>query len=125
MIVILIKIVIFSLIFTVHPYIYMAKCDFYSQLMVCFLQPEVAKPLFAEVALNLLLNRATLSPCIVHMLDWFEEDDRLNSQLSEDLFKFIFRETLCESQARRLMYSEPSTVWTEASSTGTSSWTTM
>lgn len=38
------------------------------------------------------------------MLDWFEEDDRMNSQLSEDLFKFIFRETLSESQARGLMY---------------------
>ncbi len=45
-----------------------------------------------------------VTPCIVHMLDWFEEDDRMNSQLSEDLFKFIFRETLSESQARGLMY---------------------
>ncbi|KAL0194898.1 hypothetical protein M9458_008470, partial [Cirrhinus mrigala] len=50
--------------------------------------PGVSKPLFAEVALNLLLNRA---PNIVHMLDWFEEEDRFINMLDE-------------SQARGLMY---------------------
>ncbi|XP_052435950.1 serine/threonine-protein kinase pim-1 [Carassius gibelio] len=38
--------------------------------------PGVSEPLFAEVALNLWLKRPPLSPFIVHMLDWFEEEDR-------------------------------------------------
>ncbi|KAF4114185.1 hypothetical protein G5714_004408 [Onychostoma macrolepis] len=63
----------------------------------------------STLALNLLLNRAPLSPCIVHMLDWFEEEDRFilvleYSQPSKDLFKFVFKEMPSESQARDLMY---------------------
>uniref|UniRef100_A0A8C1W012 non-specific serine/threonine protein kinase n=1 Tax=Cyprinus carpio TaxID=7962 RepID=A0A8C1W012_CYPCA len=35
-----------------------------------------SKPLLMEVALNLLLKRAPLSPNIVYMLEWFEEEDQ-------------------------------------------------
>ncbi|KAF4114184.1 hypothetical protein G5714_004407 [Onychostoma macrolepis] len=59
--------------------------------------PGVSEPLFAEVALNLLLNRAPLSPYrFILVLEY--------SQPSKDLFKSVFREAPSESQARDLMY---------------------
>uniref|UniRef100_A0A8C2H7A4 non-specific serine/threonine protein kinase n=1 Tax=Cyprinus carpio TaxID=7962 RepID=A0A8C2H7A4_CYPCA len=73
--------------------------------------PGCSKPLFAEVALNLLLKRPPLSPYIVHMLEWFEEDDRFilileYPQPCKDLLKFMLNnmQLLDESQTRRLMY---------------------
>ncbi|KAK9976705.1 hypothetical protein ABG768_021910 [Culter alburnus] len=71
--------------------------------------PGVSEPLFAEVALNLLLNRPPLSPYIVHMLDWFEEEDQYilileYSEPCRDLYGFVLQENLSESQARSLMY---------------------
>uniref|UniRef100_A0A8C1Q157 non-specific serine/threonine protein kinase n=1 Tax=Cyprinus carpio TaxID=7962 RepID=A0A8C1Q157_CYPCA len=73
--------------------------------------PGCSKPLFAEVALNLLLKRPPLSPYIVHMLEWFEEDDRFILILEylhpcKDLLKFMLNnmQLLDESQTRSLMY---------------------
>ncbi|XP_016423912.1 serine/threonine-protein kinase pim-2-like [Sinocyclocheilus rhinocerous] len=73
--------------------------------------PGCSKPLFAEVALNLLLKRPPLSPYIVHMLEWFEEDDRYilileYLQPCKDLLKFMLNnmQLLDESQTRSLMY---------------------
>uniref|UniRef100_A0A8C2D6M6 non-specific serine/threonine protein kinase n=1 Tax=Cyprinus carpio TaxID=7962 RepID=A0A8C2D6M6_CYPCA len=73
--------------------------------------PGCSKPLFAEVALNLLLKRPPLSPYIVHMLEWFEEDDRFilileYPQPCKDLLKFMVNnmQRVNESQTRRLMY---------------------
>uniref|UniRef100_A0A8C2DLE7 non-specific serine/threonine protein kinase n=2 Tax=Cyprinus carpio TaxID=7962 RepID=A0A8C2DLE7_CYPCA len=73
--------------------------------------PCCSKPLFAEVALNLLLKRPPLSPYIVHMLEWFEEDDRFILILEylhpcKDLLKFMLNnmQLLDESQTRSLMY---------------------
>ncbi|XP_016363078.1 serine/threonine-protein kinase pim-2-like [Sinocyclocheilus anshuiensis] len=73
--------------------------------------PGCSKPLFAEVALNLLLKRPPLSPYIVHMLEWFEEDDRYilileYPQPCKDLLKFMVNnmQLLDESQTRSLMY---------------------
>lgn len=45
------------------------------------------------------------------MLDWFEEEDRYilileYSEPSRDLYVFVFREKLSESQARSLMFQE-------------------
>lgn len=37
-----------------------------------FYQPAYSKPLFREVALNLLLHKPEKCPNIVQMLDWFE-----------------------------------------------------
>ncbi|XP_026054896.1 serine/threonine-protein kinase pim-2-like isoform X2 [Carassius auratus] len=73
--------------------------------------PGCSKPLFAEVALNLLLKRPPLSPYIVHMLEWFEEDDQFilileYPQPCKDLLKFMVNnmQRVNESQTRRLMY---------------------
>ncbi|XP_026115512.1 serine/threonine-protein kinase pim-2-like [Carassius auratus] len=73
--------------------------------------PGCSKPLLAEVALNLLLKRPPLSPYIVHMLEWFEEDDRFilileYLQPCKDLLRFTLNnmQLLDESQTRRLMY---------------------
>ncbi|XP_058618436.1 uncharacterized protein LOC131531594 [Onychostoma macrolepis] len=73
--------------------------------------PGCSKPLFAEVALNLLLKRPPLSPYIVHMLEWFEEEDRYilileYPQPCKDLLKFMLNnmQLLDESQTRSLMY---------------------
>lgn len=76
-----------------------------------FLQPGCSKPLFAEVALNLLLNEPPISPYVVHMLDWFEEEDQFilileYPQPCKDLLKFTVSKGLQmnESLARDLMY---------------------
>ncbi|XP_016369144.1 serine/threonine-protein kinase pim-2-like [Sinocyclocheilus rhinocerous] len=73
--------------------------------------PGCSEPLFAEVALNLLLKRPPLSPYIVHMLEWFEEEDRFilileYPQPCKDLLKFMVNnmQRLDESQTRRLMH---------------------
>ncbi|XP_073809926.1 uncharacterized protein [Danio rerio] len=72
--------------------------------------PGVSKPLPIEVALNLQLNQAPLSPYIVHMIDWFDEKDRYilimeYPQPCENLLKFITRKIkLSESLARGLLY---------------------
>ncbi|XP_016369143.1 serine/threonine-protein kinase pim-2-like [Sinocyclocheilus rhinocerous] len=73
--------------------------------------PGCSEPLFAEVALNLLLKRPPLSPYIVHMLEWFEEEDRFilileYPQPCKDLLKFMVNnmQLLDESQTRRLMH---------------------
>ncbi len=63
------------------------------------------------MALNLLLKRPPLSPYIVHMLEWFEEDDRFilileYPQHCKDLLKFMVNNMhrVNESQTRSLMY---------------------
>ncbi|KAL0159121.1 hypothetical protein M9458_047197, partial [Cirrhinus mrigala] len=73
--------------------------------------PGCSKPLFAEVAMNLLLKRPPLSPYIVHMLEWFEEEDRFilileYPQPCKDLLKFMVNnmQRVNESQIRSLMY---------------------
>lgn len=80
-------------------------------LLNSFLQPGCSKPLFAEVALNLLLNEPPISPYVVHMLDWFEEENQYilileYPQPCKDLLKFVVNIGLRmnESQARELMY---------------------
>ncbi|XP_056105720.1 serine/threonine-protein kinase pim-3-like [Rhinichthys klamathensis goyatoka] len=77
----------------------------------CIAIPGCSKPLLAEVALNLLLNQPPISPYIVHMLDWFEEEDEYilileYPQPCKDLQRFVVRNALRmnESQARDLMY---------------------
>ncbi|KAL0159119.1 hypothetical protein M9458_047195, partial [Cirrhinus mrigala] len=73
--------------------------------------PGCSKPLFAEVALNLLLKRPPLSPYILHMLEWFEEEDRYilileRLQPCKDLLKFMLNDMqlLDEAKTRSLMY---------------------
>ncbi len=63
------------------------------------------------MALNLLLKRPPLSPYIVHMLEWFEEEDRFilileYPQHCKDLLKFMVNnmQLLDESQTRSLMH---------------------
>ncbi|KAK2885902.1 hypothetical protein Q8A67_016739 [Cirrhinus molitorella] len=73
--------------------------------------PGCSKPLFAEVAVNLLLKQPPLSPYIVHMLEWFEEEDRFilileYPQPCKDLLKFMVNNMQRgnESQIRSLIY---------------------
>ncbi|XP_068074394.1 uncharacterized protein [Danio rerio] len=72
--------------------------------------PGVSKPLPIEVALNLQLNQAPLSPYIVHMIDWFDEEHQYilimeYPQPCENFLKFITRKIkLSESLARGLLY---------------------
>ncbi|XP_067302960.1 serine/threonine-protein kinase pim-1-like [Pseudorasbora parva] len=73
--------------------------------------PGCPEPLFAEVALNLLLNQPPVSPYIVHMLDWFEEKDRYilileHPQPCKDLQRFVISNILRmnESMASDLIY---------------------
>ncbi|KAF4096987.1 hypothetical protein G5714_022956 [Onychostoma macrolepis] len=86
---------------------FIPKCetDWYIEI------PGCSKPLFAEVAVNLLLKRPPLSPYIVHMLEWFEEEDRYilileYPQPCKDLLKFMVNnvQRVNESQTRSLMY---------------------
>nr|XP_055073130.1 uncharacterized protein LOC129453098 [Misgurnus anguillicaudatus] len=69
-----------------------------------------AKPLYSEVAFNLMLLKPEKSPYIVEMLDWFEEKDRYIIILEfpercMDLFDFAYINggRLSETQARQLM----------------------
>ncbi|XP_073718123.1 uncharacterized protein [Misgurnus anguillicaudatus] len=69
-----------------------------------------AKPLCSEVAINLMLLKPEKSPCIVEMLDWFEEEDRriIVLEFPEpciSLFDFVEmnEEDLSEVQARHFM----------------------
>lgn len=79
-------------------------------LLLNFLQPGVSKPLPIEVALNLQLNQAPLSPYIVHMIDWFDEEHQYILIMEyphpcENFLKFITRKIkLSESLARGLLY---------------------
>ncbi|XP_043081307.1 LOW QUALITY PROTEIN: serine/threonine-protein kinase pim-1-like [Puntigrus tetrazona] len=73
--------------------------------------PGCSKPLFAEVAANLLLKQAPLSPYIVYMLEWFEEEDRFilileHPEPCKDLLKFVVNNMhwANELQTRSLMY---------------------
>ncbi|XP_043092081.1 serine/threonine-protein kinase pim-1-like [Puntigrus tetrazona] len=73
--------------------------------------PGCSKPLFAEVAANLLLKQAPLSPYIVYMLEWFEEEDRFILILEHpepcmDLLRFVVHNMHWpnELQTRSLMY---------------------
>ncbi|XP_043081284.1 serine/threonine-protein kinase pim-1-like, partial [Puntigrus tetrazona] len=73
--------------------------------------PGCSKPLFAEVAANLLLTQAPLSPYIVYMLEWFEEEDRFilileHPEPCKDLLKFVVNNMhwANELQTRSLMY---------------------
>ncbi|KAL1249609.1 hypothetical protein QQF64_020614 [Cirrhinus molitorella] len=73
--------------------------------------PGCSKPLFTEVALNLLLKRPPLSPYIVYMLEWFEEKNRYilileRQEPCNDLLKFMLNDMqlLDEAKTRSLMY---------------------
>ncbi|XP_043092067.1 LOW QUALITY PROTEIN: serine/threonine protein kinase OSK1-like [Puntigrus tetrazona] len=73
--------------------------------------PGCSKPLFAEVAANLLLKQAPLSPYIVYMLEWFEEEDRFilileHPEPCKDLLRFVVHNMHWpnELQTRSLMY---------------------
>ncbi|XP_043081294.1 serine/threonine-protein kinase pim-1-like [Puntigrus tetrazona] len=71
-----------------------------------------SKPLLMEVALNLLLKKAPLSPNIVYMLEWFEEEDQHILILEHPrpcltllgLRLDCKHRTLDETQARGLMF---------------------
>ncbi|RXN28274.1 serine threonine- kinase pim-2-like protein [Labeo rohita] len=83
------------------------KCDADRYIEI----PGCSKPLFVEVAMNLLLKRPPLSPYIVHMLEWFEEEDRFilileYPQPCKDLLKFMVNnmQRVNEAQIRSLMY---------------------
>ncbi|XP_056608718.1 mitogen-activated protein kinase kinase kinase nsy-1-like [Triplophysa dalaica] len=76
-----------------------------------FLIPGYSKPLFAEVALNLLMQKPPVSRHVVQMLEWFEEDDRHviimeYKEKCRDLMSYLLRypHRLKENVARDLMY---------------------
>ncbi|XP_073789348.1 uncharacterized protein [Danio rerio] len=72
--------------------------------------PGLSKPLLAEVSLNLLLNQQPISPYIVHMIDWFDEEQRYilileYPQPCVNLLSFITQnKTKSESEARSILY---------------------